>query len=196
MQASRDYSHLLTDTHTYTATRNKYMLATIILIVVAFFIIAMILATKKGALPIGIGLIVFLLILLAITWKFLSKVREFTGHEGIVYTGWGYIVYSPWENVIKVMTMPRSGWQLQLRDAPEEMPIEQGIREHKPAMEIGSKTGKMMLWPRKSYSPYDYYHMIPLLDSNFFWQRSKVGQDILRYAPQVEDKGIKHSILS
>ncbi len=186
-KASPDYTDLLTDTHVYTNTYAQSVY--IICIVLAIVILgpAMFLSKSKSTPLLGIVIIGGMLAVYLTAFFVFGRVRLITGREGLIYVGLRRTVFTPWENIVKVINMSRGGGMLQMRVLPEQLDLEQGIREHRAAIETKNK----LMSSQKSYSPYDSYHLIPLLRPGLPSRKSKLGQDLLHYAPQVygEDAG-------
>ncbi|GCE31636.1 hypothetical protein KDA_71200 [Dictyobacter alpinus] len=107
-----------------------------------------------------------------------TKQRIVVGREGIVYNSGAHILYTPWQNIHKLVLSPHTGEPaLQLQKPAEALPIEQGIREERAAIKIRFY-GKR---PIKIESRYDLYNYIPLpAIKNDIWQ------DIQQHVPGLD----------
>lgn len=107
-----------------------------------------------------------------------TKQRLVVGREGMIYTSGAYTLYTPWQNIQKVVRSPHTGEPaLHLQHPAEEMPIEQGIREERAAIKVRFHTKR----PVKIESRYDLYNYIPLpVVKNDLWQ------DIQQHLPEMD----------
>lgn len=189
MQAPADLANLLTEPHVYRhSMRRKLGLIFVLVGIMLFLMMAVInLILKQST---GLFLSYAVETLYFVAWGFIlsrSIRRNFliTGLEGIIFTRGGYMVFSPWENITRITNSPfwRGYDALQLREAPANMPLVDGIREHRAAMQI-TRSATLTMGP-VGKSTYDIYHYIPLLFSRSAWRKSQLNSDFERYVPTI-----------
>ncbi len=189
MEFSQNLSNLLTRPHVYTGgSVQKIVFGYVLFLAVALAalaIVALVVKRDIGLFLACVGVALFLAVLGFILRRTAKQHFLITGQEGIIFTYTGHTVFSPWENISRITNPPywRRYDALQLREAPQIMPIANSIREHRPAMQ--STRGAAAMLGRKGESPYDIYHYIPLLFMGHSWRTSGLKDDLERYAPQV-----------
>jgi len=198
MQAPVELTSLLTEPHFYRhSVRRKLVLIFVLVGIMLFLMMAVTnLILKQSA---GLFLSYTVETLYFVAWGFIlsrSIRRDFliTGLEGIIFTRGGYTVFSPWDNITRIANPPywRGYNALQLREAPADMPLVDGIREHRAAMQI-TRSATLTMGPIGK-SPYDIYHYIPLLFSRSSWHKSQLKSDFERYVPTILQASPQHTL--
>jgi hypothetical protein len=127
---------------------------------------------------INIAIILLFLLCGSLTWRVNVKQKLLVGREGIIYTAGAYTLYTPWDNIHKVVISPHDGAPaLQLQHLAESLPLGQGISEQRVAIEYRSQR-KL---PQPITSRYDLHNYIPLTT-----KKDDLWQDIQQHVPALE----------
>jgi hypothetical protein len=127
---------------------------------------------------INIAIILLFLLCGSLTWRVNVKQKLLVGREGIIYTAGAYTLYTPWDNIHKVVVSPHDGAPaLQLQRLAESLPLGQGISEQRVAIEYRSQR-KL---PQLITSRYDLHNYIPLTA-----KKDDLWQDIQQHVPALE----------
>jgi hypothetical protein len=177
MYTIRNLATLMSEPHIYTKSRMRNVALGILLLFAIAFIVFAVFSKRSDA---WLTCLLILLVLgglgVGLTLS-LRNIGLITGREGIIYLGQGYAMYTPWENIDSITSFPRVGKMLRLQTISEQADFAQAIREQRATITIHGQT----LLPKKSYSPYDGYHTIPI--QNFSTPQdssSMLAQDIKR----------------
>lgn len=120
---------------------------------------------------------------LGLEWLLIKPHFFVIGREGLIYFAGTYVIYTPWENISGFDRISvEAGFGLSLKNVPQPMAIEQGIREGQVAIISGIRPNRGI----KITSRYDGRNHIPLSRSLIFWRQTSLVKAIQHYLPQVE----------
>lgn len=198
MQAAADLASLLTEPHIYThSTRRKVGLVFVLFAVIISLVMAVVNLVSRQSVALMLACAIKVLYFAAMGFILSRSTGRnvlITGLEGIIFTYGSYTVFSPWENITRTASPPYWGGYdaLQLREAPADMSLVDGIRERRATMQITRSTSIMM--GPKSNSRYNIYHYIPLLFSRSARRKSQLDRDLARYIPTVLQALPQHTL--
>lgn len=198
MQTTADLASLLTEPHIYThSARRKLVLIFVLVAIIISLAMAVVNLISRQSIVLILACALEILYFAAIGFILSRSIGRnvlITGLEGIIFTRGGYAIFSPWENITRIANPPywRGYKALQLREAPADIPLGEGIREHRAAMQI-TRDAKIMMGP-KSNSPYDIYHYIPLLFSRSSRYKEQLNSDLERYIPNNLQASLQHTL--
>ena len=187
MERLQQLASLMSETTIYTGRRLRIIIFSFCGIFVIEAIVLTIFSKRSDAWPVGILILLIPVVLGVVAILATRNKGLITGREGIIFAGQGYTIYTPWNNIQKITHVTRGGKDLQLHATPAQIDLAQGIREGRAAITIHGKA----LLPKKSYSPYDGYHLIPIQNFSTTRNHHTLEQDFERYAPQLQQEGQK-----
>ncbi|GHO57305.1 hypothetical protein [Ktedonobacter robiniae] len=117
----------------------------------------------------------------SLTWLLIPSPHYVIGSKGLIYFSGQYILYTPWENIGRVEGQhdktPPSIW---LKQVLMPMTVEEAVYKQQAAI-VGAPSPNK---PIEITDPKDTRMQIAL-PSSPSWQKTALGQDILRYAPHL-----------
>ena len=198
MQTAADLASLLTEAHVYRhSARRKLLLLFLLGGIIIFLAMAVVNLIARQSIALFLACALETLYFAAMGFMLSRSIGRnvlITGREGIIFTRGGYAVFSPWENITRIANPPywRGYDALQLRETPADIPLEDGIREPRAAMQI-TRDASILMGP-KSNSSYDIYHYIPMLFSRNSRGKGQLNSDLERFIPTILQVPPQHTL--
>ena len=175
--------HQLSEAHIYLLGREKkwtllLLYGGVLLIQQAISLVTALHHQDVRHVYVNIGIIVLFCLCGVLIWRASARQRLIVGSEGVIYKTGAYTLYSPWDNIHKVVISPHNGVPaLWLQHPAEPLALEQGIRERHVAIEYRRyNTPALPITSR-----YDLHNYIPLPA-----KKDRIWQDVQQHVPDLE----------